>query len=116
VWTLKGKRYKAKNIADIRDRYSVLIEGAFKKSTRGYIWSKYYGFFLACGVMICFKKEKFIEVVDFRTCATTIISLKQLKLKVQGVSCDSKETAWLIKFSKREHFKIWHRCIDQFAK
>lgn len=65
TWNVGRTCYFAKTIADLRRRYTTLIEGAFKMSKRGYLWCDYYGFLLQCGQMLCFRKQTYKKVVEF---------------------------------------------------
>jgi len=115
TWNIERTCYVAENIADLKSKYNILIQGAFKKSTRGYMWSNYYGFLLPRGFMLSFHKESYKEVIDFSKCTITSYD-KQLKLKVNWLSDESKGTTWLMKFSCREHYKTWYWGIVQFTK
>jgi hypothetical protein len=114
-WNIDRKSYSARNIADLRHRHNVLIEGAFKKSSRGLIFDNYYGFLLASGTMLCFRNETLKKVVDFRESTVTILNRKHLKLSACGLSVGWKETKWQMKFSSRWHFKVWYSCIVQLT-
>jgi len=115
TWNIERTCYLAENIADLKSRFHILIQGAFKKSKRGYMWTNYYGFLLPRGFMLSFRKESYKEVVDFCKCTITSYD-KQLKLRVNSLSKESKGNSWLMKFSSREHYKIWYRGIVQFTR
>lgn len=116
TWNVGSTCYLAKTIADLRSRYKTLIEGAFKMSRRGYIWSDYYGFLLRCGQMLCFRKETYKKVVEFSKLTIITADERQLKLKVNRISDESKKTACMMKFSSMERYKIWYGRIVQFTR
>jgi hypothetical protein len=111
-WTIDRKSHEALNFDDLRRRYDVLIEGPFKKSSRGLIWNNYYGFLLVPGIILCFGKEALKRVADFRKSTVTILNEKQFKLYACSLSVGSKEITWQMKFGNREHFRIWHDSIS----
>jgi len=115
-WSIDRIRYEARNIADLRRRHHVLLEGAFKKSSRGLIWNNYFVFLLAPGIMLCFRKETLKKVADFRKSTVTILDGQQLKLSACGLSVGSKETKWQMKFSNKDHFRIWHEALSHLSR
>lgn len=116
TWNVGRTCYLAKTITDLRSRYKTLIEGAFKMSKRGYMWSDYYGFLLRCGQMLCFRKKTYRKVVEFSKWTIITADERQLKLKINRISDESKKTACVMKFSSRERYKIWYGRIVQFTR
>lgn len=115
TWNIGRIGYRAENMADLRSRHDILIEGAFKQSTKGYLWNNYHGFLLTSGVMLYFRSESYKAFIDFSKC-TVISDSKHLKLKVNTLSIDSKETTCLLKFSSSQHYKVWYAGIFQFTE
>jgi len=115
-WKVDNTTYKAKNLADLRSKHDVLVEGAFRKRCRTKIWRDYYGFFLATGVMIYFRREVYKKAADFRKSTVSMQNSKKCRLIVQNVYVDEKKTTWPLEFSSTKHLKTWYKTIARFSK
>jgi len=114
-WTVDGTIFKAKNIADLRSKHHVLIEGVFRKRCRMNRWRDYYGFFLCTGIMIYFRNEVFKKVADFRKCTVTIAKTKAFRLIVEDVYVDTEHTYWPLEFSNAINLNTWYKTIAGFS-
>jgi len=115
-WKVDKTIYEAKNLADLRSEHDVLVEGSFRKRCRTKIWRDYYGFFLATGVMIYFRREVYKKVADFRKCTVSMQNSKRYRLVVQDVYIDNKKTTWPLEFSSTRHLTTWYKTIARFSK
>jgi len=115
-WTVDNTTFKANNIADLRRKHEVLIEGSFRKRCRTKRWREYYGFFLCTGVMIYFRNEVYKKVADFRKSTVTIQKSKPYRLIVEDVYVDTEQTYWPLQFSSAKHFNYWYGTITRFSK
>jgi len=115
-WTVDNTIFKANNIADLRSKHDVLIEGAFRKRCRTKRWRDYYGFFLCTGVMIYFRNEVYKKVADFRKSTVIIQKSKPYRLTVEDVYVDTEQTHWPLQFSSAKHFNTWYETITRFSK
>jgi len=115
-WTVDKTTYWANNLADLRSKHDVLIEGTFRKRCRTKRWRDYYGFFLGTGVMIYFRNEVYKKVADFRKCTVTLQKSKPSRLIVQDVYVDTKQTDWPLEFNNPKHLSTWHHTIASFSK
>jgi len=115
-WKVDKTIYKAKNLADLRSEHDVLVEGSFRKRCRTKIWRDYYGFFLATGVMIYFRREVYKKVADFRRCTVSMQNSKRYRLVVQDVYIENKKTTWPLEFSSTRHLTTWYKTIARFSK
>jgi len=114
-WNVDGTIFKAKNIADLRSKHHVLIQGVFRKRCRMNRWRDYYGFFLCTGIMIYFRNEVFKKVADFRKCTVTIAKTKAFRLIVEDVYVDTEHTYWPLEFSNAINLNIWYKTIARFS-
>merc|ERR1719320_1903031 len=114
-WTIDRISHNATNIADLRNKYNIVIEGEFRKRCRSHKWQKYYGFFFDTGVMIYFRKGEYKKVVDFRQSKVSVLGGKPSRLSIEDVYVDSSETDWLLKFDRDEHFQSWYDTIRKFS-
>jgi hypothetical protein len=115
-WTIDGIPYEARNIAELRSKHDIAIEGIFKKVFKCHTWRSYYGFLFNIGVMVYFKKHVFKKVADFRESTVTIPKGKQLRLNIHDVHVASRVTDWQLKFDSAKHLKTWCETIVKFSK
>jgi len=106
-WKIDKTTYMVKCINDLRTNHKVLIEGAFRKRCRAHKWRNYYGFLLATGVLLYFRKEIFKKVVDIRNSIIIQPRSKQFRLCIEGVVVESRECNWLMEFDRKDHLAIW---------
>jgi len=115
-WVIDQNTYKVHSIAELRQKFIVLIEGTFRKRCRGLKWREYFGFFLDNGVMIYFRSGMFKKVADFRSSTINKVKGKYSRLNVDGLIVDSKETEWLLEFSDMVKLNLWYQTIIRFCK
>jgi len=114
-WTVDGNIFNAKNIADLRSKHHVLIEGVFRKRCRMNRWRDYYGFFLCTGIMLYFRNEVFKKVADFRKSTVTIAKTKAFRLIVEDIYVDTERTYWPLEFSNAINLNTWYKAIAGFS-
>jgi len=112
IWKVDKIPYKANNLADLRRKHDVLVEGAFKKRCRTKRWRNYYGFFLKTGVMIYFRNKVYKKVADFRKCSIRKSKSKPRRLIVKDVYINNKRTDWPLEFTSANHLNTWYNTIS----
>lgn len=114
-WTLDGIIYNAQNIAELRRKHNIVLEGVFKKRWC-HTWRNYFGFLLDTGVMLYFKKDDFRKFADFRKSTVSMPKGKQQRLSIQDVYVRSVSTNWELKFDSANHLITWCETIAEISK
>jgi len=114
-WTVDGITYNAQNIAELRRKHNIVLEGVFKKRWC-HTWRNYFGFLLDTGVMLYFKKGDFRKFADFRKSTVSMPKGKQQRLRIQDVHVRSVSTDWELKFDSAKHLIAWCETIAELSK
>jgi len=115
-WTMNKITYKAKNLADLRSKHDIIMEGAFQKKGRCHRWRNYFGLCFDTGLMLYFKKNVLRKVADFRRSTLSVPKSKKYRLDIEAVYVDNKPTKWLLKFDNEKHLNIWCETIAKVSK
>jgi len=115
-WTIDRFSFREKSIADLRSNHHILIEGSFRKRCRSRRWRNYYGFFLATGVVVYFRKGDFKKFADMRNSTPRLPKDKPCRLDIRDVIIASNANNWLLKFDSANHRDAWYQTVDKISK